>query len=103
VVKNSTVGIHQLNNQSTGSLRMQVFPNPNDGDFSVKFYLKKQSTVKLSLHNLKGEIIQEELLKNLGSGENIFERKLTDEQRKGTYFITLETPYEKATQKIILR
>jgi hypothetical protein len=65
--------------------------------------LKKQSTVKLSLHNLKGEIIQEELLKNLGSGENIFERKLTDEQRKGTYFITLETPYEKATQKIILR
>jgi hypothetical protein len=103
VVKNSTVGIHQLNNQSTGSLRLQVFPNPNDGDFSVKFYLKKQSTVKLSLHNLKGEIIQEELLKNLGSGENIFERKLTDEQRKGTYFITLETPYEKATQKIILR
>lgn len=103
VVKNSTVGLHQLNKQSTGSLRMQVFPNPNDGDFSVKFNLKLPASVKISLHNLKGDLIEEELLQNLAAGENIFEKKLLGEQRKGTYLITLETPFEKVSQKIVLR
>jgi hypothetical protein len=102
VVKNSLVGFHQLNHQSVGSLKMQVFPNPNEGDFKVKFYLKKQATIKVLLQNINGDLIEEKTMNDLSAGEHIFEKKFSEQQRKGTYFITLETPYEKATQKIIL-
>jgi hypothetical protein len=102
VIKNSTVGIHDLNEQSIGTFNMQVFPNPSDGDFVVKFYLKKIADTKISLYSIDGKKIEERILNNLQIGENIFRRKIKNLNLGGTYILTIETPYEKATQKIII-
>jgi hypothetical protein len=102
VIKNSTVGVHNLNEQSIGTLKMQVFPNPNEGDFAVKFYLKESAETKISLFGIDGRKIQEFILKNLSVGENIYQPKIEKSKLKGTYILTIETPYEKATQKIII-
>lgn len=102
VIKNSTVGIHDLNEQSIGTLKMQVFPNPSDGDFVVKFHLNKIAETKISLYSIDGKKIEERILNNLQIGENTFQRKIKNLDFGGTYILTIETPYEKATQKIII-
>jgi hypothetical protein len=102
VIKNSTTDIHDLNEQSFGTLKMQVFPKPNDGNFAVKFYLKESIETKISLLNIDGRKIEEFILKNLSAGENIYQPKIDKSKLKGTYILTIETLYEKATQKIII-
>jgi hypothetical protein len=102
VIKNSTLGIHDLNEQSIGTLKMQVFPNPSDGDFVVKFHLNKIAETKISLYNIDGMKIEERILNNLQIGENTFQRKIKNLDLGGTYILTIETPYEKAIQKIII-
>lgn len=102
VIKNSALGSHDLNEQSIGTLKMQVVPNPSDGDFVVKFYLNKIAETKISLYSIDGKKIEERILKNLQIGENIFQRKIENLDLGGIYILTIETPYEKATQKIII-
>lgn len=103
VIKNVTVGVHDLNEQSIGTLKMQVFPNPSDGDFVVKFHLNKIAETKISLHRIDGKKIEERILNNLQIGENTFQRKIKNLDLGGTYILTIETPYEKATRKIIIK
>ncbi len=102
VIKNSSVGIHELNEQSIGTLKMQVFPNPNDGDLVVKFYLNKVADTKISLYSNDGKKMEERILTNLIIGENTFQCKIKNLDLGGIYILTIETPYEKATQKIII-
>ncbi len=102
IVKNENVGIDDLNEQSTGTLKMQAYPNPNEGDFSVRFNLGKVTEVKISLYSIDGKKIEERLLYGLNKGENIYHTKMKNLNAGGTYFLTIETPYEKATQKIVI-
>ncbi len=81
---------------------MQVLPNPNNGDFVVKFQLNKIAETKISLYTIGGKKIEERVLNNLIIGENTFQRKIKNLDLGGTYILTIETPYEKATQKIII-
>lgn len=101
LVKESTTGIHSLNEQSVGTLRVQVFPNPNDGNFEVRFHMEKITEAKISLYGVDGKKIEEIVLSNLVVGENIFQSKIKN--LRGTYLLTIETPFEKSTQKIILK
>jgi hypothetical protein len=102
VIKNSTTDIHDLNKQSIGTLKVQVFPNPNDGNFVVKFNLSKIAETKISIHSVDGKKIEERVLTHLVLGENTFQRKIKNLDLGGTYILTIETPYEKVTQKIII-
>jgi hypothetical protein len=102
VIKNSNVGIHELNSQSTGTLQMQVFPNPNDGNFIVKFNLKKEVPVTVTINNSKGELLDRSILNTLKSGENTFSKRIENLTKGGVFFVTIETSYEKASQKIIV-
>lgn len=103
VVTNSTTGLHDLNEQSTGTLKMRVYPNPSEGDFIVNYYLIKKTQVKLSLYTAQGKKIEEKTLTNLSAGENSYQRKLKNLRQGETYVLTIEPPYEKATQKIVIQ
>lgn len=103
VVKNAPSAVHELNTQSTGTLRMQVFPNPNNGVFGVKFQLPKVTRVWLSISDMDGKIIAREELKNLFPGENIVTRKLSKIAIGDAYFVTLETAEERATVKAVVQ
>jgi hypothetical protein len=102
LIKNSNADIHELNPQSTGSLQMQVYPNPSEGIFSVKFNLVKTTTVKLSIIDMNGKTIKSEILNNLTAGENLLSYKIKNLSDKETYMVTIETSNEKVTQKIII-
>ena len=102
VIKNSTVGVHDLNEQSIGTLKMLVFPNPSEGDFVVKFHLNKIEETRISLYTIDGKKIKKRLLTNLNIGENTFQCKVKNLRSGGIYLLTIETPSEKAVQKIII-
>jgi hypothetical protein len=68
----------------------------------VKFYLKQSAETKISLYSIEGRKIEEFILKNLNAGENIYQPKNEKSKLTGTYILTIETLYEKATQKIII-
>ena len=102
VLKNEVTGIHKFNELSIGTLKMLVLPNPNDGNFEVNFNLTKVAKTKITIFNVDGKIIEESVLNNLQIGKNTFQRKLKNIDSSGIYFVTLETPYEKVTQKIII-
>lgn len=102
VVKNTSVGIHELNEQSIGTLKMQVFPNPNGGDFVLRFNLNKIEPVKISISGMDGKKIEERVLYDLKIGENNYQPKIENIASGGVYTVTIETPSETATQKIII-
>lgn len=101
VIKDASVNAHDLNEQSTGTLGMQVYPNPNHGQFEVVFNLTKKSDVKISVFDLQGKLVEENSLLNLEPGENKFRRNISDSGIKGTFIVTIETAYERASQKVI--
>lgn len=102
LITKNVVGIDAINTQSNGTLQMQVFPNPTKGDFMVRFHLAKKSNVTLTIYKNNGAKIDEYTLENLSVGNNIFQRKLNYLEQGGQYILTLQTPYEKATRKIII-
>lgn len=103
VITDNTVGMDQLNAQSTGTLNMKVYPNPSKGAFRVTFNLTKVGQTKLSLFRLDGSRIEEKILTNLSLGENTYQRTIEPTASGGAYILTIETPYETATQKIIIK
>ena len=97
------VGIDQINKQSIGSIQMQMFPNPTDGDFKVKCNLKTLSPVKITITTIDGRVIEEITLNNSVLGENIYQGNISSNFSASTYIISLETSYEKSSQKVILK
>jgi hypothetical protein len=102
VVKKSTSGIDQLNQQSVGTLKMQVMPNPSDGEFEVQYFLSKNTDVKISLYNIQGKEIEVKTIINAQLGDNHYHRKIRSLDNGGTFMLTIETSYEKAVQKIVI-
>lgn len=102
VIKDATIGVHIKNEQSTGTLKMQVFPNPNNGFFTVRFHLNRIEQTRISIYSSDGKKIEERYLNNLKIGENTYQRKIKNLNKCGIYYLTLETPGEKITQKIII-
>jgi hypothetical protein len=103
VIKNTAVGVDDLNEQSIGTLKMEVFPNPNNGAFVVKFNLTQVADTKISLYTIDGRKIEEITKPNLPIGEHTFQQKINHLEMGGTYFLTIETPYEKSFRKIIIK
>lgn len=103
VLRTSAVGMQELNRQSVGMLKMQLFPNPNEGEFTVQYTLSKSATAKILLHTLEGKILDSVVLKNLEVGQHSYQRKMKRRELPGAYFLTIKTPYESATQKLIVK
>jgi hypothetical protein len=102
LIKNTTVGIDRLNEQSISNLHMQVYPNPNDGNLMLKFNLTAKEKVKLSIMNMEGKIVMQENISQVNIGENLITRNIEALKNGAVYMVTLQTSKEKSTQKIII-
>ncbi|QQS29457.1 MAG: T9SS type A sorting domain-containing protein [Sphingobacteriales bacterium] len=103
VIKNTTVGFHELNGNSISTLNLQVFPNPNDGNFEIQFYLDKVVDIKLLVYSNDGRKIDETKLTNLKTGVNSYQFKLKNSDLNGVLLLTIDTPTERTTQKIVIK
>ena len=100
--RNALTGIDHLNSQSMGTIKLMVYPNPNTGIFIAQYHLIKPTDVKITLSNVNGKIIDEQILINQQIGAQVFERKIKHLENGGVYFIKIETAYENAFQKIVI-
>lgn len=102
LVKSKHVGLDQLNVQSTSTLQMQVYPNPNNGRFEIHYNLSSPTKVSIKLYNALGQILANEEINETTTGKNVFSHKIKGLTKGGIYFVTLETSNKKSTQKIII-
>lgn len=100
--ENVSNSVHELNENSNGSLQMVVYPNPNDGILRIAYQLKDTGSVRLKIVDLEGRVIENILLDNQVLGENTYQKNIGNIAHSGVLLISIETPFEKATQKIIL-
>ena len=100
--RKALTGIDHLNSQSMGTIKLMVYPNPNTGIFIAQYHLIKPTDVKITLSNVNGKIIDEQILINQQIGAQVFERKIKHLENGGVYFIKIETAYENAFKKIVI-
>jgi hypothetical protein len=102
VVKSGTSATHQVNVQSRSSLHLRVFPNPNNGEFWVKFNLKEITPVQWTLTDASGAVLEKGTLTELEIGENIYRSENTKLKVGNAYYVSLKKPNETATLKLIV-
>lgn len=79
---------------------LQVYPNPNNGNFTVTFSSMEKSTYQLEVKNVLGQVIYKESVTDLiGS----YSKELNIAGfGKGLYFISVKEPKAEITKKIIV-
>jgi subtilisin-like proprotein convertase family protein len=78
---------------------IQIFPNPNDGNFNVLFEKPVWENLGLKMYNVHGQLILEQ---NLARGAFNFEIQ-TPSIAAGIYFVKIETANEFLVKRIIVK
>jgi len=92
------VGLAAGNSQASS---FTVFPNPNKGEFSVKFTSAEKNTYSLEITNLLGEVIYKE---NLQEQNGQYSKQLDiGKYGAGLYFVTLKNGKHSACKKVVVQ
>jgi hypothetical protein len=75
-----------------------IFPNANEGDFTIKVNLQESSDVSVKIMNLMSAIIDMKEVK----GNDDYELAYTLNIAPGIYLIVLETPHGTETRKLVV-
>lgn len=100
--KDSSSSLDEINEKSSGSLDLRIYPNPNKGEINIEFNLIKTSDVEISIIDVKGVLIENIQLQNQSTGQNTYPKTIPKLSKGQIYFIKLETSYENFTEKLIL-
>ncbi|MFM2156075.1 MAG: hypothetical protein RL516_824 [Bacteroidota bacterium] len=99
LIKGIQTGITE--NTRTDDFLMDIYPNPNTGDFKIKIELKEIEVLRLKIYHLNGTLVQTKVLKNLEIGENIIDVSLNDNVKSSSYLIKIESS-KYSQQRIIV-
>lgn len=77
-----------------------IYPNPNEGNFSVSFNVMTRSTYKLTLLNALGALVYQETLTDF-NGTYTKQMDLT-KYGKGVYLISISNPNIETVKKVIV-
>lgn len=102
LLKNGRAGAHRLNEQSTGTLKMEAYPDIKTDSMIIQYKLAKATDVKITLSTPLGKKLVELDLKNQPAGDMRLPKYIPKLSDGATFMLTIETAYEKATQKIIV-
>ncbi len=99
---NNDIPVDSLKNKPnspkfTEILSSNLFPNPNNGQFTLKVELTHKTNIQIAVFDLTGRIIY---LKDYSNKELINERFNFNSLRQGYYFLSIKTINETKTFKI---
>lgn len=100
--RNISAGLTKFNGSSLNTLHIQIYPIPNYGDLLIEFELSRKSSVKITIKDELGKLIDFTELKDLGLGQNQFSKSVNYLKSGGIYFVEVETAYEKEVRKLIV-
>ena len=77
-----------------------LYPNPNKGNFTVKFNSKSTKAVSIVVHDISGRSIFEKTYSNTG----LFSENLQlDNVQAGVYLVTVQDGDSKIVKRIIIQ
>ncbi|HEX8269897.1 MAG TPA: zinc-dependent metalloprotease family protein [Flavobacterium sp.] len=89
----------QLANPTFGLAEFAVYPNPNNGNFTVKFNSSSTNPINISVHDIRGRSIFENQYNNAG----LFSEQIQlDKVQSGVYLVTVQDGDQKDVRKIII-
>ena len=86
-------------NEMTQIQNLQIFPNPNNGNFIVSAGIIQEGTYSVQIFNTLGELIYK-LSAGLKSGKNDLEIKLP--RASGVYFLKLTNAHSQQVKKFVI-
>ncbi len=89
-----------LQNVNFGLLNFELFPNPNNGNFNVKFDSDSKNEIKIGVHDLRGREVFSKSYQNNGFFSETV--KLNDIQ-SGIYLFNIQDGDKKEVKKIIIK
>lgn len=76
-----------------------IFPNPNNGNFSVKFDSKSSNEIAIEVHDIRGRQIFNKVYQNTG----LFEQNVQlNNVETGVYMVTVKDGNRKEVKKIVI-
>ena len=79
---------------------LSIYPNPNDGNFNLKFELPRKGKTSVRVINNKGEIVLE---RNLGKAEGVNEESIElSDQPAGIYYLQILQDKSAITKKVVV-
>lgn len=92
-------GFEEITDNSIYNLN--VYPNPNNGRFTLKFTAEEEQTVTIHIEDMMGQIVSERKLESF-SGEFTEELDLST-LSKGVYFVSVETAKGRLNTKVVVQ
>ncbi|MCB0628146.1 MAG: T9SS type A sorting domain-containing protein [Saprospiraceae bacterium] len=103
LTRDNVLSLGDANETEVDTLEMRIYPNPNIGALNIDYHLQKSGDVKLTIRDTRGALIESSILYHQGIGQHTINQDIHHLSTEKMYLITLETPYERATQKLILK
>ena len=94
-----TQTITPLSTQDFGLAEFSLYPNPNKGNFTVKFNSSSQNNVGITVHDMRGRIIFDNSYNNTG----LFSQNIQlDNAQSGVYLVTVKNGDRKEVKRIVI-
>ena len=91
--------IQSLSTNNFGLSNFSIYPNPNKGNFNVKFDSSSSNDISILVHDIRGRSIFEKQYPNTG----MFSQNLQlDNLQSGVYLVTVKDGDIKITKKIVI-
>ncbi len=97
--KNFTITPATAANEEFGFTNFSIYPNPNKGNFNVKFDSSTSNAISIMVHDVRGRIIFEKQYPNTG----LFSQNLQlDNVQSGVYLVTVKDGDQKIVKRIVV-
>lgn len=93
----TSVGVNEIASDN----HLNVYPNPNNGKFTLEFSIEKKQHILVHVSNMIGQIVSEKQLENF-SGNFLEEIDLSG-FGKGIYFVSIETNKGRSNAKVVVQ
>lgn len=94
-----TESVPQLGVQNYGLEDFAIYPNPNNGEFNVKFNSSSSNNIKVSLHDIQGRRIFDKSFDNTG----LFDQRVKlNNVQAGIYLVTVQDGPTKEVRRIVV-
>lgn len=89
-------------NELTQSIGFNVYPNPTTGAANIDFTLSNASTVKYSVTDVTGRVVEEERATEMTTGSHTMTINQSQKLKSGIYFVNFELNGQKMSRKIVV-
>jgi subtilisin-like proprotein convertase family protein len=88
-----------LSSETFGLQNFSIYPNPNNGNFTVQFDSQSSNDIKVGVHDMRGRLVFEKDYQNTGT----FNQNLQlNNVQSGIYMVTVQDGDRKETKKIVI-